>query len=82
MALAVFLLAWPRASATLLPDQLDRALEAVDTVARTWPGATSAAARHGQRQELQHQCFAIIQAYQRATAGSRRRCPMWKRYGR
>lgn len=72
VALAVFRLTWPRASAALLPEQLTDTLQAIQTVAgQLAAGDTGSRAAHRARRELQHQCFAIIQAYQRATAASR-----------
>ncbi|MCK9489809.1 MAG: FUSC family protein [Xanthomonadales bacterium] len=76
VALAVFRLTWPRASVALLPEQLAQVLAAIDTVAGHLAAGDvgSAQARQAQR-ELQHGCFSLIQAYERATAGSRQPHP-------
>ena len=72
VALVVFQLTWPKASAALIPDELVHTLSATETVAVHLANGdvTGSAARDAQR-ELQHRCFALWESYDRATAASR-----------
>ncbi|MCE7032027.1 FUSC family protein [Lysobacter sp. GX 14042] len=73
VALLVFRLAWPQASAALIPEQLSRTLAATDAVVEHLAAGdvTSPAAREA-RSELQHRGFALSKAYDTATAATRR----------
>lgn len=73
VALVVFRLAWPQASAALIPEQLSRTLAAIGAVAAHLAAGdvTSPAARRA-RGELQHRSFALSKAYDTATAATRR----------
>ena len=73
VALLVFQLAWPRASAALIPEQLSRTFAAIGEVAEHLAAGdvTSLAARTARR-DLQHRAFALSEAYDTATAASRR----------
>ena len=72
VALVVFQLTWPRASAALIPEELAQTLSAIDAVAVDLASGdvTSARARAAQR-DLQQRSFALSEAYDRATAASR-----------
>ena len=72
VALAVFQLVWPRASAALIPEELVQTLSATGAVAADLAaGEVFSAAAHGRRRELQHRTFALSEAYDRATSASR-----------
>ena len=72
VALLVFRLTWPQASTALLPEQLIRTLAAIDTLAvQLAQGDASGDATRRAQRELQHRCFSLTQAWQRAAAASR-----------
>src|SRR5690606_2718338 len=72
VALVVFQLVWPKASATLIPEELVQTLAATEAVAADLAsGEVDSAAAHARRRELQHRTFALSEAYDRATAASR-----------
>ncbi|MGO1720248.1 MAG: FUSC family protein, partial [Luteimonas sp.] len=66
VALVVFQLTWPRASAALIPEELAQTLSAIDAVAVDLASGdvTSARARAAQR-DLQQRSFALSEAYDR-----------------
>lgn len=72
VALVVFKLVWPRASAALIPEELAQTVSATAAVAEDLAGGDVASAGARQRRrELQHRTFALSDAYRRATAASR-----------
>lgn len=72
VALVVFQLTWPRASAALLPEQLTRSFTAIEAVAAQLAvGDVASDAARLARRELQHRCFALSEAFQQATSASR-----------
>ena len=72
VALVVYQVTWPRASAALIPEQLTRTFTAIGTVAgQLATGEVASDTARLARRELQHRCFALSEAYQQATAASR-----------
>ncbi len=72
VALVVFQLVWPRASAALIPEELAQTLSATGAVAEDLAaGDVAGTAARQRRRELQHRTFALSDAYDRATAASR-----------
>lgn len=73
VALLVFQLTWPRASAALIPGQLSRTFAAIEAVAvHLASGDVTSLAARTARRDLQHRGFALSKAYDGATAASRR----------
>ncbi|MFZ7094950.1 hypothetical protein ACOPJQ_13040 [Luteimonas dalianensis] len=72
VALAVFQLTWPKASAKLIHEELVQTLSATAGVAADLAaGDVTGEAAHQRQRELQHRTFALSEAYDRATAASR-----------
>lgn len=72
VALVVFQLTWPRASAALVPEQLTRTFTAIETVAaQLASGQVASDTAHGARRELQHRCFVLLESYRQAATASR-----------
>ncbi|MGY0559291.1 MULTISPECIES: FUSC family protein [unclassified Luteimonas] len=72
VALVVFQLTWPRASAALIPEQLRRSFTAIETVAAQLAnGAVAGDAARDARRELQHRCFVLLEAYRQGATASR-----------
>src|SRR5690606_39953823 len=78
VALVVFQLTWPKASAALIPDELLHTLSATETVAvHLANGDASGKASRDAQRELQHRCFALWEAYEIGRASCRARVEGW-----